>query len=93
MDILQCWSARTPDTPVFIFRAPNSANRNNVLTYSELYQLGSRWASELHVKGIGRGHLVVNTLPNSPERAVFQNCLCQRDVPAERRLGPESYTA
>ena len=74
MDALQHWSAQTPDSPVFIFRAPNSADRE-VLTYSDLYQLGGRWASVLRHKGLGRGHLVVNTLPNSPERAVVESSI------------------
>ena len=74
MDALLHWSVQTPDRPVFIFRAPNSAHRS-VLTYGELYQLGGRWASVLHAKGVGRGHLVVNTLPNSPERAVVESAI------------------
>ncbi|XP_076464735.1 putative acyl-CoA synthetase YngI [Babylonia areolata] len=60
-----------PDTAALIFRAPKSDDeRRVVLTWKELYDLGGRWASVLHSRGIGRGQHVVSTLPNSPERAV-----------------------
>nr|KAG5699705.1 hypothetical protein BaRGS_022103 [Batillaria attramentaria] len=70
-EVIRYWAERTPDTPAFIFRAPNSDKRH-VLTYSDLYRLAGRWASVLHDKGLGRGDFVVNALPNSPERAVVE---------------------
>ncbi|XP_070180329.1 uncharacterized protein [Littorina saxatilis] len=60
-DGLQHWAG--------IFRSPDSEGRT-LLTFSDLCQLGGRWAGTLHDRGIGRGHYVVNTLPNCPERVV-----------------------
>ncbi|KAK7103715.1 long-chain-fatty-acid--CoA ligase FadD13-like [Littorina saxatilis] len=68
-EVLRRRAQLTPDKAAFTFRSPRDKGRH-VLTFSDLYQLGGRWAGTLHGRGIGRGHYVVNTLPNCPERVV-----------------------
>ncbi|XP_076443024.1 putative acyl-CoA synthetase YngI [Babylonia areolata] len=69
-DILQHWAQEKPDSEAFIFRDKNQ--RRNVLTWASLYTLAGRFAAVLRDKGIARGDLVINTLPNSPERVVCE---------------------
>ncbi|XP_076442816.1 3-[(3aS,4S,7aS)-7a-methyl-1,5-dioxo-octahydro-1H-inden-4-yl]propanoyl:CoA ligase-like [Babylonia areolata] len=67
-EVLQHWAQEKPESAAFIFRDKNQ--RRNVLTWASLYTLAGRFAAVLRGKGIARGDLVINTLPNSPERMV-----------------------
>ncbi|XP_076463581.1 3-[(3aS,4S,7aS)-7a-methyl-1,5-dioxo-octahydro-1H-inden-4-yl]propanoyl:CoA ligase-like [Babylonia areolata] len=58
------------ESPAFIFRSPHDGRY--VLSWNRLYRLAGRFAAVLNSRGLGRGHLVVNTLVNSPERAVCE---------------------
>ena len=59
------------DHPAFIFRHPQGAR--HVLTFRQVYRLGGRFAAVLRARGdAGRGRLVLNALPNSPERVVCE---------------------
>ncbi|XP_076442155.1 putative acyl--CoA ligase YdaB isoform X2 [Babylonia areolata] len=69
-DFLQHWAQEKPDSEAFVFRDKNQ--RRNVLTWASLYTLAGRFAAVLRDKGIARGDLVINTLPNSPERVVCE---------------------
>ena len=73
-DALRLRAQHSPNKAAYIFRHPNQSQRH-VLTFADLYRLGGRWARVLHDKGIGRGHYVVNALPNSPERAVVESAI------------------
>ncbi|XP_076461465.1 3-[(3aS,4S,7aS)-7a-methyl-1,5-dioxo-octahydro-1H-inden-4-yl]propanoyl:CoA ligase-like [Babylonia areolata] len=68
--LLQHWAQEKPDSAAFIFRDKNQ--RRNVLTWATLYTLAGRFAADLRSKGIEKEHLVINTLPNSPERVVCE---------------------
>nr|KAG5701236.1 hypothetical protein BaRGS_008612 [Batillaria attramentaria] len=68
IDALQERAELTPDQPAFIFRDKHF--RRSVLSWQRLYHLAGNFAGELRTKSLGRGDLVVNTLPNSPERVV-----------------------
>ena len=69
-DMLQHWSCRHGDRAAFIFRSDRQGAQRLELTRAELYHLGGRWAAVLHGDGVGPGQLVVNTLPNCPERVL-----------------------
>ena len=56
------------DHPAFIFRHPQGSR--HVQTFQQIYRLGGRFAAVLKAGGAGRGDIVVNTLPNCPERVV-----------------------
>ncbi|XP_076464092.1 long-chain-fatty-acid--CoA ligase-like [Babylonia areolata] len=58
------------ESPAFIFRSPHDGRY--VLSWNRLYRLAGRFAAVLNSRDLGRGHLVVNTLVNSPERAVCE---------------------
>lgn len=59
------------DYPAFIFRHPQGAR--HVLTFRQVYRLGGRFAAVLRAGGdAGRGRLVLNALPNTPERVVCE---------------------
>nr|KAG5713149.1 hypothetical protein BaRGS_007676 [Batillaria attramentaria] len=49
-----------------------SGHRMLKMRLRQIYDLGSRWAAVLRADSVGQGHLVVNTLPNSPERVVSE---------------------
>ncbi|XP_076461905.1 3-[(3aS,4S,7aS)-7a-methyl-1,5-dioxo-octahydro-1H-inden-4-yl]propanoyl:CoA ligase-like [Babylonia areolata] len=68
--LLQHWAQEKPDSAAFIFRDKNQ--QRNVLTWATLYTLAGRFAADLRNKGIEKQHLVINTLPNSPERVVCE---------------------
>ena len=48
----------------------NKQLERHTLTWAHLHTLSGRFAAKLHAQGLGRGDLVVNTLPNGPERLV-----------------------
>nr|KAG5699703.1 hypothetical protein BaRGS_022101 [Batillaria attramentaria] len=73
-NILRYQALHIPDKAAFIFRSPSSDERH-VLTYSDLYRLAGRWASVLHDKGLEKGDILVNALPNSPECAVVESAV------------------
>ncbi|KAK7478262.1 hypothetical protein BaRGS_00030520, partial [Batillaria attramentaria] len=56
--------------PAFIFRDQYGGRR--VLPWEQIYRLGGRWAAVLRSGSVGQGHLVMNTLPNSPERVISE---------------------
>ncbi|KAK7104987.1 hypothetical protein V1264_019618 [Littorina saxatilis] len=70
VESLQYWSRRLGDAPAFIFR--HSRHGRHVLTWNKLYTLSGRFAAILRERAVSRGHLVVNTLTNSPERVVSE---------------------
>ncbi|XP_076464660.1 3-[(3aS,4S,7aS)-7a-methyl-1,5-dioxo-octahydro-1H-inden-4-yl]propanoyl:CoA ligase-like isoform X2 [Babylonia areolata] len=67
---LRQWVEEQGESPAFIFRSPHDGRY--VLSWNRLYRLAGRFAAVLNSRGLGRGHLVVNTLVNSPERAVCE---------------------
>ncbi|XP_025089410.1 uncharacterized protein LOC112561258 [Pomacea canaliculata] len=70
---LQQYAKLVPQRPAFIFHDCHGGRQ--VLTYELIYRLGGRWAAVLKASGLGRGHFILNTLPNSPERAVCETGL------------------
>ncbi|KAK7104989.1 3-[(3aS,4S,7aS)-7a-methyl-1,5-dioxo-octahydro-1H-inden-4-yl]propanoyl:CoA ligase-like [Littorina saxatilis] len=70
LEALQYWSRTLGDAPAFIFR--DSRHGRHVLTWNKLYTLSGRFAAILRERAVSRGHLVVNTLTNSPERVVSE---------------------
>nr|KAG5693029.1 hypothetical protein BaRGS_005653 [Batillaria attramentaria] len=56
--------------PAFIFR--DQYGGRSVLPWAQIYRLGGRWAAVLRSGSVGQGHLVMNTLPNSPERVISE---------------------
>ncbi|PVD39216.1 hypothetical protein C0Q70_01844 [Pomacea canaliculata] len=70
---LQLHAKHIPQRPAFIFH--DCQGGRQVLTYELIYRLGGRWAAVLKASGLGRGHFILNTLPNSPERAVCETGL------------------
>ena len=65
---LQHWAKELPDAVAYIFL--NKQLERHTLTWAHLHTLSGRFAAKLHAQGLGRGDLVVNTLPNGPERLV-----------------------
>ncbi|KAK7104985.1 2-succinylbenzoate--CoA ligase-like [Littorina saxatilis] len=70
LEALQYWTRTLGDAPAFIFR--HSRHGRHVLTWNKLYTLSGRFAAILRERAVSRGHLVVNTLTNSPERVVSE---------------------
>ncbi|KAK7104986.1 uncharacterized protein [Littorina saxatilis] len=69
-EALEHWTGTLGDAPAFIFR--HSRHGRHVLTWNKLYTLSGRFAAILRERAVSRGHLVVNTLTNSPERVVSE---------------------
>ena len=61
------WSEIDADRPAFIFRSCGPIPRL-VLSRRHVFTYASRYAAALRRQGIGKGDVVCNTLPNSPER-------------------------
>ena len=61
------WSEIDADRPAFIFRSCGPIPRL-VLSRRHVFTYASRYAAVLRRQGIGKGDVVCNTLPNSPER-------------------------
>ncbi|XP_076445944.1 putative acyl--CoA ligase YdaB [Babylonia areolata] len=70
LEALNHWAQEKPDTPAVIFR--DRHQRRHVLTWASLHTLSGRFAAVLRRQGVSRGQLVLNTLPNCPERVVCE---------------------
>ncbi|KAK7506044.1 hypothetical protein BaRGS_00002766 [Batillaria attramentaria] len=70
VELLQLTAEASGQKPAFIFRDKHGGRR--VLSWRQIYDLAGRFAAVLKTKSIGRGHLVVTTLSNSPERVVCE---------------------
>ncbi|KAK7455063.1 hypothetical protein BaRGS_00039534 [Batillaria attramentaria] len=70
VDALQQRVAVSGPKPAFIFHDKHGGRC--VLTWQQIYRLGGRWAAVLKSGSTGQGHLVLNTLPNSPERVIVE---------------------
>ncbi|KAK7455064.1 hypothetical protein BaRGS_00039535 [Batillaria attramentaria] len=70
VDGLQKRAEQSGNKPAFIFR--DKYGGRCVLPWQQIYRLGGRWAAVLKTGSVGRGHLVLNTLPNSPERVIVE---------------------
>ena len=70
VEALQHWAREKPDTPAVIFRDRHAGRR--LLSWGSLHTLAGRFAAVLRREGLRRGEMVVNTLPNCPERYVCE---------------------
>ena len=70
-ELVQYWGSR-PENGVSAFVSVDSSGKKRQISRAEVLHFSRRFAERLRRLGIKKGHIVCNTLPNSPERVVCE---------------------